>query len=65
MCSYETAGAVYVPVEGKYVVKLDIRMSCYQTHGQVVQSLHQIDYGIIVLEKKGVELQSIIYIAQA
>lgn len=54
-------GATWVPVESKYIVKLDILMSCYQTHGQVVQSLHQFDYGIVVLRKEGAELQYIIY----
>lgn len=48
-------GATWVPVESKYIVKLDILMSCYQTHGQVVQSLHQFDYGIVVLRKEGAE----------
>lgn len=56
----DPVGAMWVPVKGKYVVKLDILMSCYQTHGEVVQSLHQFDYGIVVLGKEGVELQCII-----
>lgn len=43
------------PVEGKYVVELDILMSRHQTHGQVVQSLHQFDDGIIVLGNTRVE----------
>lgn len=36
-------------------------MSCDQTHGQVVQRLHQFDYGIVVLRKDSAELQYIIY----
>lgn len=42
---------ICVPVQSKYIVKLDILVPCYHTHRQVVQSLHQFDYGIIVLKK--------------
>lgn len=46
-------GAIGVPVQSKHIMKLYILMSCYQTHGQVVQSLHQFDYGIVVLRRRG------------
>lgn len=50
-------GVIWVPVQSKYIVELDILMSSHQTHGQVVQSLHQFDHGIVVLRKEGAELQ--------
>lgn len=41
-------------------MKCDILMSRHQTHGQVVQRLHQFDYGIVVLRREGAGLQCII-----
>lgn len=52
--------AVWVPVQSKYIMELDILMSRHQTHGQVVKRLHQFDYGIVVLRREGAGLRCVI-----
>lgn len=44
-------------------MKLDILVSCYQTHGQVVQSLHQFDYGVVVLKKTRCKEDYVLFIS--